>query len=136
MKPAKLISSVLLCCQIWYMRHLQISQFQKHITLYITNLPGEGAREGGRDGGAAGFRVSSFNTAQNSKHTTLAYTQQKCKTSTTWQHRKWKTIIKSDLCFFVFCFVFGGHFLGIVVGFVITVPLKKQHLLLRPSPHP
>lgn len=51
------------------MRHLQTSQFPKHIpTIYITNLPGEGAREGGI-GGAAGFRVSSFNRAQNSKHT-------------------------------------------------------------------
>jgi hypothetical protein len=52
------------------MRHLQTSQFPKHITIYITNLHGEGAREGGRDGGVAGFRVTSFNRAQNSKHTT------------------------------------------------------------------
>jgi hypothetical protein len=82
------------------MRHLQTSQFPKHITISITNLPGEGGREGGRDGVAAGFKVSTEHKTQN--------TQQKCKTFTTRQHRKWKTLIKSDLCFFLFSFFLRG----------------------------
>jgi hypothetical protein len=74
--------------------------------IYITNLPGEGAREGGRELGVLllglGFQVSTQHKTQ--KHTTLAYTQQKCKTSTTWQQRKWKTLIKSEPFFFFFFF--------------------------------
>ncbi len=38
-----------------------------------------------------GLQVSTEHKTQN--------TQQNCKTFTTWQHRKWKTLIKSDLFF-------------------------------------
>jgi len=50
------------------MRHLQISQFPKHITLYITNLPGEGAREGGMGVLLGlGFQVSTQHKTQNTQ---------------------------------------------------------------------
>jgi hypothetical protein len=55
------------------MRHLQTSQFPKHINnnIYITNLPGEGAREGGRELGVLllglGFQVSTQHKTQNTQ---------------------------------------------------------------------
>jgi hypothetical protein len=47
------------------MRHLQTSQFPKHITtIYITNLPGEGGRDWGVLLGL-GFQVSTDHKTQN-----------------------------------------------------------------------
>jgi hypothetical protein len=56
------------------MRHLQTSQFPKHITttIYITNLPGEGAREQGREGLGVllglGFQVSTQHKTLNTQN--------------------------------------------------------------------